>query len=442
MRSVWNGFLGEFEKNKEKTPVIFSILKQLTPTRLTDTAIVVECENYGVKGLLEKRREEVEAVLSRCMGKKTSLEIEVRLKKVSRTTAAPLLTFQPTIDDVFARSGLHNKYRFDNFAVSGTNSVAFAAAQSVAKNPGTSYNPLFLYGGVGVGKTHIAQSVARLILEKNPSARVFFCPGDRFTNELIESIQEKSTARFRKKYRSLSLLIVDDIQFIAGKQTVQEEFFHTFNNIVSAGGQVILTSDRAPGEIKNLEDRLRSRFSGGLIVDIQLPDFELRCAILLIKAREKEIEISIDAAKIIAEQISDSRALEGVLLSIYAKTLGKKEGIGLDDVEAFFDTKQEVKKARVSAHDIARAVCLYYNIKQIHLKGASRSESFSLPRQITMFLLRREIGMKYDEIAYFLKRKDHTTIMHGCEKIGRIMIDNPVFKGEIDRVVSSFSSST
>lgn len=442
MQSVWNGFLGEFEKNKEKTPVIFSILKQLTPIRVTGTSVVVACENYGVKGLLEKRRGEVEAVLSQCVGKKTSLEIEVQLRKTARPAPTPLLAFQPTIDDIFARSGLHNKYRFDNFAVSGTNSVAFAAAHAVAKNPGSSYNPLFLYGGVGVGKTHLAQSVARIILEKTPTARVFFCPGDRFTNELIESIQEKSTARFRKKYRSLSLLIVDDIQFIAGKQTVQEEFFHTFNNIVSAGGQVILTSDRPPNEIKNLEDRLRSRFSGGLIVDIQLPDFELRSAILLIKAREKEIEISIEAAKIIAEQVSDSRALEGVLLSIYAKTLGKKEEIGLDDVSAFFDTKQAVKKVRISAHDIARAVCLYYNIKQIHLKGASRSESFSLPRQITMYLLRREIGMKYDEIAYFLKRKDHTTIMHGCEKIERMIIDNPVFKSEVDRIVSSFSSST
>ena len=283
------------------------------------------CDNNGVKIYIEKRVGELERLLSLHLKTKTSIQIVIKPKKQKNASPAPLLTFQPSMDDVFTKACLHAKYRFENFAVSSTNNVAFAAAQAVSKNIGASYNPLFLYGGVGVGKTHLTQSVARIALEKNPNAKVYFCPGDRFTNELIESFQDKSTVRFRKKYRNLNILAIDDIQFIAGKQAVQEEFFHTFNTIVSSGGQVILTSDRPPHEIKNLEDRLRSRFSGGLIVDIQSPDFELRTAILLIKAREKEIELSIDAAKVIAEQVSDTRALEGALLSIYAKTLGKGE---------------------------------------------------------------------------------------------------------------------
>jgi len=294
---------------------------------------------------------------------------------------------------------------------------------------------------VGVGKTHLAQSIARVVLEKKPQNKVYFCPGDRFTNELIEAIQEKNTARFRKKYRYLNILVVDDIQFIAGKQTIQEEFFHTFNTIVSSGGQVILTSDRPPSEIKNLEDRLRSRFSGGLIVDIQSPDFELRTAILLIKAKEKEIELSMEAAKIVAEQVGDTRALEGTLLSIYAKTLGKKEGIDLEDIEKFFRSKNEQKKTKITPQDIIKAVCSYYNVKQSHIKGPDRSENIAFPRQIVMFLLRRELGLKYEEIAYMLKKKDHTTVLHGSEKIAGLLIKNPAFKEEVDRITNSLTLS-
>jgi chromosomal replication initiator protein len=440
--SLWSGFLNSFKKVNGETPVIVSILKQLYPVELTEGGLVLGCENAGVKMYTERKIKELEGLLSLHLKSKTRVSIVVQPKKQKAAQPpAPLFSFQPSMDDVFARAGLHTKYRFENFAVSSTNNVAFAAAQAVAKNIGVSYNPLFLYGGVGVGKTHLAQSVARVVLEKNPNANVLFCPGDRFTNELIESFQDKSTARFRKKYRNLSVLAIDDIQFIAGKLAVQEEFFHTFNTVVSSGGQIILTSDRPPHEIKNLEDRLRSRFSGGLIVDIQAPDFELRTAIVLIKAREKEIGLSIEAAKVIAEQVSDTRALEGALLSIYAKTLGKEEAIGLDDIEGFFQQKDERKKQRVSPHDIIRAVCSYYNVRQSQIKGPDRAERLSFPRQIVMFLLRRELGLKYEEIALMLKKKDHTTVLHGSDKIGALLIKNPAFKDELDRITNSLSLS-
>ncbi|MFA5136043.1 MAG: chromosomal replication initiator protein DnaA [Patescibacteria group bacterium] len=442
LQSIWKGFLDSLEKNRDQAPVISSILKQMQPLELSESSLVLGCENVGVKLYVEKKLDEIEGVLSAHLKKKTTVSVVVKPKKRLSATPEPLLSFQPTIEDAFVRAGLHTKYRFENFAVSSTNNVAFAAAQAVSKSPGSSYNPLFLYGGVGVGKTHLAQSVARVVLEKNPSGRILFCPGDRFTNELIESFQDKSTQRFRKKYRYLHVLVVDDIQFIAGKQAIQEEFFHTFNTIVSAGGQVILTSDRPPSEIKNLEDRLRSRFSGGLIVDIQSPDFELRTAIVLIKAREKGIELSIEAAKIIAEQVSDTRALEGALLSIYAKTFGKKESIDLEDIEDFFQRKEERKIKRLTPQDIFKAVCSYYNVKQSQIKSASRAETLSHPRQIIMFLLRRDLRMKYDEIARLLKRRDHTTILHGSEKISRLLIENPAFKEEVDRITNSLTLST
>lgn len=440
LQSFWDGFLQYVEKNDQRNPIVYSILKQLHPLEITEQKIVVGCENQGIRIFLEKKTSLIEQLLHSHLDKKLAIEFTVEEKK--KRKEPPLLKFQPSPDDVYLRSGLHAKYRFDNFAVSTSNQVAYAAAQSVSKNPGHSYNPLFLYGGVGVGKTHLAQAIARTILEKKPGSKVFFCPGDQFTNELIESIRERSTTKFRHKYRHLQMIIVDDIQFIAGKQTVQEEFFHTFNAVVSGGGQIVLTSDRPPGEIKNLEDRLRSRFSGGLSVDLEPPDFELRSAILLIKAKEKNIEIDIEAAKIIAQQVEDSRSLEGTLISIYAKTLGIKEKIDLEVVEEYFKDKAKnpsIKK--IQPNDVIRAVCSYYNIKQSYIKSSLRSEDIALSRQIVMYILREKLKIKYQEIAYMLKRKDHTTIIHGVEKINRLLIKDPNFKQEVDRITQTLRSS-
>jgi len=431
--SDWLVFLESLEKDKKNSPVIASLLKQLKLVEINEDKIVLGYQNQGLRFFLEKRLPEIEKML--LFHFKKNLSLSLILVSRPKTKEEPLFSFSPSINDVFFRANLSEKYNFDNFAVSGTNQVAYAAAQAVADSPGSAYNPLFLYGGVGVGKTHLAQAVAKKALEKKPDLKALFCPGDQFTNELIESIRGKSTVGFRKKYRHLNLLVVDDVQFIAGKQTVQEEFFHTFNSVVSAGGQIILISDRSPSEIKNLEDRLRSRFSGGMIVDIQPPNFELRTAILLIKAREKNIAIDINAAKIIAEQITDSRALEGSLISLYARILGKKNQIDLEDVDAFFSNKKETAKKRVESGDVIKAVCSYYNIKQTRLKGERRSEDVSLPRQVAMFLLRQELKLKLEHIAFLLKRKDHTTVIHAVDKISHLLTKDPDFKEGVDKII-------
>jgi chromosomal replication initiator protein len=441
LSALWNDFLQYAEKTQQNNPIFLSLLRHIHPLTISETTITLSCDNNGTKMYLEKKKDQIADMLFNHLQKRLTVEFTLETKKTK--TEEPLFQFQPSKEDAYIKAGLNTKFTFDNFAVSSSNQVAFAAAQSVAKTPGTSYNPLFFYGGVGVGKTHLAQAVARRILELNPDKKIYFCPGDQFTNELIEAIREKSTAKFRRKYRHLNMMIVDDIQFIAGKNTIQEEFFHTFNSIVSAGGQIILTSDRPPHEIKNLEDRLRSRFSGGLIVDIQIPDFELRAAILLIKAAEKNIAIDMEAAKIIAEQITDSRSLEGTLISIYAKTLGKKERIDLDVVEEFFqDKRKNPESKKITPHDVVKAVCNFYDVKQAHVKSDTRKSDIALARQIIMHILRVELSMKYEEIAYFLKRKDHTTIMHGEEKISRLLMKDSNFKQEIDRIVSSLRSST
>lgn len=442
LSSYWEGFVKKLvEENKDKRSVIPSLLNQAKIIELTDDKITLSVASPGAYDFLEKRTDKIEADFFNHSQKKIEIEFIVKIPS-KKTVVAPLLSFEPSIEDVFVKAGLNKKYSFDNFAVSTSNQVAYAAAQAVVENPGSAYNPLFLYGGVGVGKTHIAQSVAKKILEEDRNKKIYFCPGDNFTNELIESIRGKTTGHFRKKYRYLNLLIVDDIQFIAGKNAVQEEFFHTFNAIASSGGQIILTSDRPPSAIKNLEDRLHSRFLGGLTVDIQPPDFELRSAILLIKAKEKGINIDIEAVKIIAERITDCRGLEGALLSIYAKVFGTKEQIDLEAVEVFFSKDNGGNKKRVNPIDVIKTVCSFYDIKQSHLKSPSRAASIAFYRQITMYLLQKELGLTLIEVAEALNRKDHTTALHAKQKISNLILRDPNLKKEVDIITQSLFQST
>jgi len=441
LSSFWDSFLSSVEEKIKSNPIFLSVMQNAVVLEMKEGLIVVGVTNKGAKTYLDGKSEVLGVYLTQHVGSKT--QIEVRIIEQKQQKNAPLLSFEPSREDLYRRVGLNLNSTFENYAVSPTNQVAFAAAQAVAKSPGTSYNPLFLYGGVGVGKTHLAQSIARTILEQSPETEVFFCSSEKFMNELIESIRGKTTARFRKKYRSLRLIILDDVQFLAGKQTVQEEFFHTFNSIVSSGGQVVLTSDRPPFEIKNLEDRLRSRFSGGLLVDIQQPDFELRTAILLIKSREKNILLDIGAAKAIAEMVHDTRSLEGTLLSLYAKTL-PNEGVEIDIslVEEFFQSKTQRTQTRVSPQDIVRAVCTFYNIKLSHLKGPTRKSTISKARQIVMYLLRTELNLNLEEVAYIVKRKDHTTVMHAVQKVKEQLMKDVGFQKEIQMILSSFHAST
>ena len=309
--------------------------------------------------------------------------------------------------------------------------MAYAAATAVAKNPGTAYNPLFFYGGTGVGKTHLVHAIANQLLTARPAMRVVYCMGEEFLNEIVEAIQTKTARQFKQKYRSAQLLLVDDVQFIAGKQTAQEEFFHTFNAVHREGGQVVLTSDRPPSEISRLEDRLRSRFEGGLTVDVAAPDFELRVAIANIKAETLGLTVPSDAAQLIAANITDTRAIEGFLRRLTTEIATRHSAVTAELVSSLLNIKNQGSPVtasssvrRISTQEVLDGVAAYFGIKTTALKGEKRDRPIARPRQVFMYLCRTELGLTHEDIGGALGGRDHTTIMHGVETITRELSTN------------------
>lgn len=444
---IWGQFITDFEA-QNNAPVLIPILKKTALIDIKDGKALVNCDNLGIKLFLNTRKNDLETAFSTWTGEKTEFIFDIAPIDTSPTSPKKIRVEPPLLklkiekdhESIVRRSGLQKKFSFDNFAVSNTNQVAYTAALSISDNPGHLYNPLFIYGTVGVGKTHISQAIANKILEINIDKKVLFCTSEEFTNDLIDCIRTKDTAGFRKKYRELDALIIDDIQFIAGKNYIQEEFYHTFNTIIKRGGQIIMTSDKPPKEIKKLEDRLRSRFSGGLTIDIQKPDFELRSAILMIKAKERNIDVDIETAKVIAENVDDVRELEGKLLEIYTRMLrAGGEAVAPDLIRKDLFKRDAENQAKATPQDVINTVCSFYSVKPSHIKSPSRKENIVMPRQVCMYILRTVLKLKLEEVGFILKRKDHTTIMHGVDKITTHILKNPTTKDEIDTIIKSLT---
>lgn len=348
---------------------------------------------------------------------------------------------QEELKNGLLKAGIRPTYTFANFAVSSSNQMAEAAAEAVANDPGHAYNPLFLWGGVGVGKTHLMNAVGRFMLEKEPRISIISCTGEQFTNDIVEGIRNKNTPAVRNKYRKLTALFIDDIQFIAGKDSIQEEFFHTFNALVSSNAQIILTSDRPPSEINKLEDRLRSRFEAGLIVDIAPPDFELRCAIVQIKAQEKGIELEPDLAQLIAGNVDSARKMEGVLTRIITEVKFKKLVLNRDLIEAIIGKGTEEGSdmlAKVTPHQMIDAVSKYFSVGKRALLGDSRVRTVAEPRQILMYLLRTQLGLPFEEVGRLVGNRDHTTVMHAVDKITNLASSSGTIRSDLQGIKKHF----
>ena len=320
------------------------------------------------------------------------------------------------------QSSLIPGYTFDTFVVGNSNSFAHAASLAVAEAPAESYNPLFLYGGVGLGKTHLMHAIGHYILEKNPDTKVRYVTTETFTNELITAIQQKKTPEFREKYRQCDLLLVDDIQFLARRESTQEEFLHTFNALHAAGKQIVISSDKTPKEIQKLEERLSSRFEWGLIADIQKPDYETRVAILQRKAADELMDVGPGVLEMIASRVdSNIRELEGCLkrLSAYAMLTGRPINLSLAE-DALREIFQRSQPRQLTCQDVMDTVARYYSISAEDLKSPRRSREISVPRQIAMYLCREVANVSFPRIGDAFRR-DHSTIQHGCDKIAEDM---------------------
>lgn len=334
------------------------------------------------------------------------------------------------------KAGLRLDYTFETFAVSSTNEMAHAAAQAVSNQPGTAYNPLFIYGGVGVGKTHLMHAVGNNILKKQPDSRVLYCTGEDFTNEIVHAIQTKKSMFFKEKYRTVDILLIDDVQFIAGKNTVQEEFFHTFNSITKRAGQIILTSDRPPAEISLLEDRLRSRFEAGLMVDIQQPSFELRTAILLIKATAMNIHLPMELAQVIATRIDSARKLEGIIKSIKSEVELKHRAITPELIDQLCkaETDKPQQRLRIKPTDVIKTVADFYQLKQSSVRGQVRVKSIVKARHIAMYFLKEDLQLPYMEIGRWFSNRDHTSALHALKKITAEMQKDQELRQEMQTI--------
>ena len=315
-------------------------------------------------------------------------------------------------------SSLNKKYTFDTFVVGNNNRFAHAAALAVAEAPGQAYNPLFLYGGVGLGKTHLMHSIGNYVVENNKDKKVLYVTSENFTNEFINSIKDNTNDEFRNKYRNIDVLLIDDIQFIAGKERVQEEFFHTFNTLHEGGKQIIMSSDKAPKDIDYLEDRLKSRFEWGLIADVSNADYETRLAILRKKVQLENLVIDDLILSNIATRVdSNIRELEGTLNKIMAKAHLTHSPVTVELAEACINDVISKREKVMSSEYIQQVVSKYFNINEKEMKSSKRSNDIAYPRQIAMYLCRSIAELSYKQIGLDFGKRDHTTVMHACNKI-------------------------
>ncbi len=439
---VWRAALGELQVSL--SPANFE-------TWLRDTQLVdvdeqrfrIGVPNGFAKDWLENRyRSLISQTLARIVGYSVQVEFAVvpgdpAAPDENGVAPAPQVRLEPgRVGGEGSSANLNPRYTFANFIVGSANRLAHAASLSVAERPGHAYNPLFLYGGVGLGKTHLMHAIGSQVIAKFPRKRVVYATSEKFTNEFITSIQQGKIDEFRARYRRIDLLLIDDIQFIADKERTQEEFFHTFNAIHEDGKQIVLSSDRPPKAILTLEERLRSRFEWGLIADLTAPDLETRIAILRAKAEEGSVPITSDVIEFIARKVvSNIRELEGALNRIVAFASMGATPISIELAQAVLsNVLYNPKKRQVTPERIAKAVADYYGVPMDVLQGQKRDKAIVTPRQVAMFLMREETDVSLLRIGAELGGRDHSTVLHACDKITRESAVNDELRREIAAV--------
>ena len=404
--------------------------ENLAPVQLEEDRLILSIKMENMRPLiLNKYGMLMDQCLSRAAGKQMHAEIQTRAeldewrKKPEEESAESLLRLNP-------------KYTFESFVVGTGNRFAHAAALAVAESPAEAYNPLFIYGGVGLGKTHLMQAIGHFVHQEDPSKKILYMTSETFTNELINAIQQKKTYEFREKIRKVDILMVDDIQFIAGRESTQQEFFNTFNELHSDNKQIILTSDKPPKDIQRLEERLCSRFEWGLVADIQRPDIDTRVAILREKTQQERIAVPDEVLQLIAGKIdSNIRELEGCLTRLVAYANLVREPITAELCEtALKEIFDQRKSKQITAELVMRTVSDYYGLTLNDLTGPTRKREITVPRQIAMYLTREMTGMSLPQIGAVFGGRDHTTVMHSCKTVEASTKTNQNMKSVVEDI--------
>jgi chromosomal replication initiator protein len=443
---IWQAVLGEIELTISRGNFV-TWFKNTHLLDYTPEQAVIGVPNVFIKQQLERKYADL---LKDVLGKNGVSPQEIRFDiysspgtKTRRQTEDTVVLTQQPITELRRsetkqsgvghnyRQGLNTRYTFDTFIVGGANELAYAACQAIAAQPGTKYNPLFLYGGVGIGKTHLIQAVGNEIVKNNPSAHVVYISTEQFIQEFLDAIRFKKNTDFAGYYRSADVLIVDDIQFIAGKEKTQEEFFHTFNALHQANKQIIISSDKPPRDIPTLEERLRSRFAWGMSIDMQTPDFETRCAIVQSKAQTHGLALQPDVVEFLANLVhSNIRELEGVLNQLLAYCEMRNLPPDLSIAEALFASAKNRPK-HITPRQILEQTARYYSIQLDDLMSPKRDKEIVVPRQIAMHLLRTELKLSFPKIAHECGRKDHTTAIHAVDKISKELTTDPQLRQQV-----------
>ncbi len=427
MQDLWDRALGEVEVEVSKA-VFLTLFKQTCLLSLEEDIATVSAPSMMIIDLLQRR---FYPIIKKSLDKQTGIDTKIvfvpkaPIQKTEMENIGPLFNQQEKSRILVGHlPRVRPDFTFENMAVSSSNQLAFVSCSSVAKKIGSFYNPLFIHGPVGVGKTHLMQAIANDVYSKNPNKKILYITSEEFTNEVVEAIRGNATSAMKKRFRNLDILLIDDVQFLAGKEKVQEELFHTFNILVDNSSQVVLSSDRHPSELKGVEKRLVSRFSGGLTVDIESPDFELRAAIALIKAKRLGVVLSVEGAKVIAQDIKDARALEGALLRIITQAEALGEELTVELIKKAVENRNEKPKTAFAPDEIIKNICSFYGIKPSQIKSTKRDAFLVRPRQVAMYLLKKDLGLTYSQIGDLLGGRDHTTVMHGVGKIEDLVSKN------------------
>lgn len=416
LEQIWEEALKMIEE--ETSPVSFATwIQPIVPCGIIGNKIILQVKESFLKEIIEKRHL---PLIRTAIKMVTKNEYDIMITTEEEQMAGNLhnLAAEKPAENELARN-LNPKYVFDSFVVGNSNRMAHAASLAVAESPAQAYNPLFLYGNSGLGKTHLMHSIGHFILDRNPQAKVLYVTSETFTNELINSIQNNKNEEFRNKYRNIDVLMIDDIQFISKKEGTQEEFFHTFNALYESNKQIIISSDRPPKEIKTLEDRLRSRFEWGLIADVQPPDYETRIAILKKKAERDNLTVPDDVMAYIAKNIaSNIRELEGALTRIVAFATLTNQDISIALAEnSLKDIFSENSATPLTPELIQQVVAEYYNIRVEDIQGSKKPKNIAFPRQVSMYLCRKLLDISLPKIGESFGGRDHTTVIYAISKI-------------------------